>query len=781
MAQQARPFAQQVGALRAYFPIDFNDQNLYNSFTFQYERYAFFEMLDKIADGSIKHRPGNGNEVVTLWKQRKSALIAKAKSKSKNPKPDPIAQPPPAVAPQGKDPGNADDAGAQISPSSPGAEASPTPPAPESICSSDAELSPRFVFNNRPDAEVKVLLSPTKGERTKIKEDLKRTSDLNWRFATTLYQLPIPEDPVSVMPPTSAYLFVGLDTEGIIRDRAVAKLVDVKKLEGYEIKADESDEVKTHQALAPIHCSHLQQWRGVEVRHINLKTATDDDAEGDEVRQVAMHLYTDFAARGDLQELCKAHYETKRPIPEHFIWYTLKCVVEGIIAMRDGTCESPRQTPVATVPDPSNYPRKSILHLDLKSANIFLEDKNGTATGFPAPILGDFGSAQTLPLPPKYSRENGTDGWLPPERNPNDKGANQAKPYVPRHWPIDERSELYSVGLIALSLTKAHKLTMAQQEFETKSLAEAWFESMSHEGSELDGGRGPSSLNELEPQYSVHLYQTLARCLMTRPDDRYSLDELKKIINLERLRIDRRYGDELKRSHDEMDDDFAVQLTKEQKDSRGFTLATRFSPAKKRRKVNLDELSDELRTQIADLVRDWNDPDDYAKLTKHELMPMIEDLKNRAEGGMSLDENTPEYVAMRYFISTLCKYVSKSIPAYVYWKQDWKFEFADPLSIGHRRFVLEHILDDVIPALEQSQSNTLDAVRILEHAIEWGIMLITADGEPRESKLIEPSVLHLAVHQFVFKTPTGAFGHEEMGSSEESVDPGQNDDLYDYT
>lgn len=349
------------------------------------------------------------------------------------------------------------------------------------------------------------------------------------------------------------------------------------------------------------------------------------------------------------------------------------------------------------------------------------------------------------------------------ERNAYDQPGNLVKDYVPRDWDIDERSELYSVGLIILSLTKAHKLAIAQQESETKYLANTWLTSLSREGSEIDGGRGPSSLDELEPQYSVRLYQTLARCLMTRPNDRCSLDELKNIVDQERQRIDRQYGAKLKRSYDEMDEDLKVHITEERQNSRGLAIGTRFSPPNKRRKVRLDELSDELRTFITNMATDWND--NYTKLGKNELIPIIHDFHAQYNKGTGFMEESPEDVAMRYLVSTLYKHVSRSLPVCVYRGTDRDIGFMNALATRHRRSVLEHVLNNVLPDVGLSDSASPDAARILEHAIRWGIGLIDANGESREIRLMEPSVLHLAVRQFVFKTPSGAFVGTEAGSS----------------
>lgn len=54
MAQPPRPFVVEVGNLRAYFPIDANDEALYNNFTKQLERYAISEMVERINNGRSK-------------------------------------------------------------------------------------------------------------------------------------------------------------------------------------------------------------------------------------------------------------------------------------------------------------------------------------------------------------------------------------------------------------------------------------------------------------------------------------------------------------------------------------------------------------------------------------------------------------------------------------------------------------------------------------------------------------------------------------------------------
>lgn len=93
-------------------------------------------------------------------------------------------------------------------------------------------------------------------------------------------------------------------------------------------------------------------------------------------------------------------------------------MVEAMIALRDHTCQSARQQDSGAIPGPSDGPnttsdgRKTILHLDLKPANVFLEDGDGERPGIPKPIMGDFGIAETLPLPATIPAKTGQkDGY----------------------------------------------------------------------------------------------------------------------------------------------------------------------------------------------------------------------------------------------------------------------------------------------------------------------------------------------------------------------------------
>ena len=100
--------------------------------------------------------------------------------------------------------------------------------------------------------------------------------------------------------------------------QVVAKLLDIKQ-PNLDVKANDIPENKVLKTLAPVNCSHLQQFRGSDIRAVVLKMAVDGEEEDDAMSQAAMHLYTGFAACGNLHKVCEAHYDARRAIPEHFI------------------------------------------------------------------------------------------------------------------------------------------------------------------------------------------------------------------------------------------------------------------------------------------------------------------------------------------------------------------------------------------------------------------------------------------------------------------------------
>lgn len=280
----------------------------------------------------------------------------------------------------------------------------------------------------------------------------------------------------------------------------------------------------------------------------------------------------------------------------------------------------------------------------------------------------------------------------------------------------------------------------------------------------MNGGHGPSNLDELEPHYSVRLYQTLAKCLMTNIGDRCSLNELKQDVDTAIQQVDRQYGKQLKRGYDEMDDDLKVQTTKQQEGPPPFRFGTRFSRPRKRRKVNTDGLSDALSGSFNKLASDWNSTGTYPSLGNDELGELMSDFNAIVEADTIFTGGSVDSVTFRYLVSILRKYGSKSTPVYFYTDPNWEDGRMRASTVELRRSILQHVRTVIIPNLQAEETVTNNAVCTFAHALDWGLSLNEASGEPRETQLVQPSVLHQAVQHFVFNTPSGDFVDDNAGS-----------------
>ncbi|KAK4626504.1 hypothetical protein CLAFUW4_04258 [Fulvia fulva] len=158
-------------------------------------------------------------------------------------------------------------------------------------------------------------------------------------------------------------------------------------------------------------------------------------------------IYTEWCPRGNLDSII-AHYRTifpPRAIPEPFIWAVAEALTFAGLAMQFGSEQG--------VPLPGWQP---IVHRDLKPANIFLGHRSNAPNAwrwYPTPRLGDFGLAVQ---PNAYGASNpqswqdlGTQGFYAPEQM-DYVNRNTHAPLNP--WPLDEKTNLFGVGLILYCL-----------------------------------------------------------------------------------------------------------------------------------------------------------------------------------------------------------------------------------------------------------------------------------------------------------------------------------------
>jgi hypothetical protein len=97
----------------------------------------------------------------------------------------------------------------------------------------------------------------------------------------------------------------------------------------------------------------------------------------------------------------------------------------------------------------------------------------------------------------------------------------------------------------------------------------------------------PQTLEQLPKEYSVRLCQVISRCLRYNPARRMSLEKLRRVSDDNLSRLDRMYGDEIRKDKDAIAEEFRLEYTKEDSDEWAqYAIGQEFAPPRKRRKTD---------------------------------------------------------------------------------------------------------------------------------------------------------------------------------------------------
>lgn len=216
-------------------------------------------------------------------------------------------------------------------------------------------------------------------------------------------------------------------------------------------------------------------------------------------------MFLEYASQGDLQELLGRHLEAGELLPEAFILYVFRALIETCLIMQRGKA--------GRVLD--KY-WEQIVHRDLKLDNVFLGENSITSfPAYPQVKLADFGIAIVTdpddPANPSlYNRQTGTPGYLPPEQC--------AFSHPETGEAIDDFKLLspcnvWGIGAIILCLLRNKKILSTEQP------------------TYLPGGTWFYECDETARKtYSKELCSTVDRCLAYDPVHRPTLEQLEKWI-----------------------------------------------------------------------------------------------------------------------------------------------------------------------------------------------------------------------------------------------------------
>jgi hypothetical protein len=190
---------------------------------------------------------------------------------------------------------------------------------------------------------------------------------------------------------------------------------------------------------------------------------------------------------------------------------------------------------------------------------------------------------------------------------------------------------------------------------------ELWYGTLNREASAF-----PQNLKELPRGYNSDLYEVVSDCLKFHHEERPNLEDLKKTIDNNLAKLDRMYGEEIRKSENSIMDDFKLEYKKEERDEWAlFSVGGKFPPPRKRRRV---EIPGALEARLLELANDWNSGTristwsaaDYGELDIIDIMIESSDRNNIPE----FRDHRPNRLAWRYLFSCVSKRMSPKSDVY---------------------------------------------------------------------------------------------------------------------
>ncbi|KAH6643789.1 kinase-like domain-containing protein [Boeremia exigua] len=774
MALAARPNVIVIDDRTIYHSLDAIDQALFDGLESNPQRKKFCEMIHRWREGiqtNPEMAPANGQAIATKWrlsgcKLKKLRRIAMPAVQALPPPVDNTGPPP--ILPVG-----------HIS-----TRHVRTVPLQSPL----AELSPRFTCQS--DKYENVSLSPTKGQVEFIAADL----DVPWKFADVLSQQdPMTVDRVPLAPPTSVCLFVRTDEDDRIEEHLAVKCLELnelasdsnERLDRKDVDAAVQREIAALELVRSTQCSHVSNYRGHSVREFDSHCIRpgDNDTQMWTYHRKTVHLYQDFAGHGDLKQLINHHRKTKRPINEHFIWYTLRELTEALIALNKGPghCSKPHN-PAVGLPDPDEYGSvlteswTPILHLDIKTGNVLLETNNAEYPAYPKPVLADFGLScpateevidlnHTDNTPKHMARFAGTDGWKPPERNEHALIYNPRtgehmidSEYEPFKWQLSERTDVWALGLIVHKMMYSHRTdeitspnsrhTVAVGTY-TLSQESDWNDLLrdrSIEEHESHFDVSTANISDLPDVYGVRLCLLAAQCLRHNMEARPGLEQLLSICQQELTRLDNLSGftaGKRKRNADDDDDDddeYTVLVGNAPK-SNNHTIGETYQPKRPRIEIDL-QVDHEARSDYIALIDAWSNMAQPPLASQAALIKAIDlhmldkegvyNISGESDDGTSGDFKENITWATKHLVSCLRKRSTPERGAYIL-----TGDYIDEHSLISIEYAFDRafkvkILDDLLSLKDtifenesfREQEGGQDAIDALWNAVDWGLMML---------------------------------------------------------
>ncbi|OAG16638.1 kinase-like protein [Alternaria alternata] len=784
MANNPDPRVVNIGGIETYESIDDDDANLYDGLLDNQTKNAFLAMMRYLIRKRDREFPrgSRGRKVVSQWgvKQnywRKKVYTGQPAVTAVRPLPIP----PPIAPPMALQVPVASVDHAQVAQQQ-SQESGATGDAPEGDGvdtpttiseTSSGERSPPFYIRNSP--ERKRFLAPTAGQR----REAYNHQDGNWKFAMTLYQTRLDGSGADkrrfekgTMPRKSVSLYVRTSDAGVVEDQ-----ITVKCLEALDAKEfnDAKHEIRMNQRISQLSCSHMIPQRGSTRRSCTRKIHGRSNDE--EPVPTVFNIYSSFAELGTLARIYNGHKLTpkKKPVPEHFIWYLLSQMSKALIALQQGVCSTPNledqnqdhKSPIGSGEDvdsdATSVAWRPIIHSDIKDANIFLRSNNTQYPAYPRVVLSDFDIAFELDdeREMQIRQVQGTPGLMPPER---DGAGLYEDDWKPDDWPISEKSDIWSLAMTAWALMMAHKEESFYENVQERSKDPEHVKDLRNGTVGSTDSIFPQTLEEIPQEYSVRLCQVISRCLRYNPERRMSLEKLRRVSDDNLSRLDRMYGEEIRKGKDAIADEFKLEYTNEDSDEWAqYAIGQEFVPPRKRRKT---DSAGEFEERLTSLLIDWASEAIYPRPStevQDEVLKHVDNLiSSSSEKAIEIFREREAYLtAWQYLCSSIGRYTSSQRDVYV--ATDITIEvLQESLERNTKREVLMLLRETVLElALEAASGDQKTGLYALQHVVMWGLVLLEINAEPVTPRLGDKTEMHRGMASFILDQPSGVPVHED--------------------
>ena len=237
-----------------------------------------------------------------------------------------------------------------------------------------------------------------------------------------------------------------------------------------------------------------------------------------------------------------------------------------------------------------------------------------------------------------------------------------------------------------------------------------------------------------------------------------SLEVLRRVSDDNLSRLDRMYGEEIRKGRDAIADEFKLEYAKEDSDEWAqYAIGQEFVPPRKRRKT---DSAGEFEERLTRLVTNWASKAVYPRPStevQDEVLKHVDNLiSSSTEEAIRIFRERKAYLtAWQYLCSSIGRYTSSQRDVYV--ATDITIEaLQESLERKTKKAVLMLLRETVLElALKSASGDQKTGLHTLQHVVMWGLVLLEINAEPVTPRLSDKTEMHRGMASFILDQPSG--------------------------